>query len=374
MFLIESLAGGGAEKVLVTLLKHLDKTKFDITLCCVTRIGKYLDDLPSSVRFLYLLPNPDSLSGISLFLYKIKYHLIYKIPPKWAYRLFVPKGNDVEVAFLEGSATRILSGSTNSRARKLAWVHSDMKSFHWTASLYRNKEEEEAVYSAFDQIVTVSVSSRRVFQQELSGVRIPVRVLYNPVDREEILRQAAVEADVPEKKDAAFRIVSIGRLVPPKAFDRLLRIYRRLTGEGFRLELWILGDGPQRGMLQDDLVQNGLSDKVVLWGFQNNPYCFLAKCDLFVCSSLTEGFSTAATEAIILGIPIVTTACSGMDELLSGGCGIITDNDEEALYLGVKRVLEDRALFFRMKKAAQARSLDFAVEKRIREIEHVLLS
>ena len=363
LFFIESLAGGGAEKVLVTLLKHLDPYHFDITLCCVTRVGKYLDDVPSFIDFRYLLPDPKSLMGLSLFFYKVKYKLIFNLPPKWTYRLFIPKGNDVEIAFLEGSATKILSGSTNHYARKIAWVHNDMKVDHWTVTLYRDKMEEENIYNAFDLIATVSDSSRRVFLQELPNVQTPVRVIYNPIDRNEIISLASSEIVLPARKEASIRLISIGRLVPQKAFDRLLRVFKGLKDKGFNLKLWILGEGQQRMMLQDYINVNDLAGDVVLWGFQSNPYPFLAQSDLFVCSSLTEGFSTAATEAVILGVPFVSTACSGMSELLGeDDCGLIVENDEDALSRGLERVLKDPALLEKMKIAAKKRSAHFAID------------
>lgn len=363
LFFIESLAGGGAEKVLVTLLKHLDPYHFDITLCCVTRVGKYLDDVPSFIDFRYLLPDPKSLMGLSLFFYKVKYKLIFNLPPKWTYRLFIPKGNDVEIAFLEGSATKILSGSTNHYARKIAWVHNDMKVDHWTVTLYRDKMEEENIYNAFDLIATVSDSSRRVFLQELPNVQTTVRVIYNPIDRNEIISLARTENALPARKEAFVRLISIGRLVPQKAFDRLLRVFKGLKDKGFNLKLWILGEGQQRMMLQDYINVNDLAGDVVLWGFQSNPYPFLAQSDLFVCSSLTEGFSTAATEAVILGVPFVSTACSGMSELLGeDDCGLIVENDEDALFQGLERVLKDPALLEKMKIAAKKRSAHFAID------------
>ena len=104
------------------------------------------------------------------------------------------------------------------------------------------------------------------------------------------------------------------------------------------MELWLLGDGEQRSLLEQYIRDKNLETIVTLWGFQANPYPYLQQSDLFVCSSVSEGYSTAVTEALIIGLPVVTTACSGMDELLDNGTyGIITTNDEGALYEGVKR-------------------------------------
>ncbi|MBR1576550.1 MAG: glycosyltransferase [Bacteroidales bacterium] len=375
LFVIESLAGGGAEKVLITLLKHLDASRFDMSLCCITRVGKYLEDVPSHVHFSSVLEDYTRLSGLSLLLYKIKYKLIYNwLPVRWVYNLYIPHGNDVEVAFLEGNATRILSGSSNKGARRIAWVHNDMKADHWTGSIYRNKTDEEQIYNRFDLIIAVSKSSGSKFKREFPRVKTPVRVYHNPIDREEILRLSQLSSpDVPDRNGTCFRLVSIGRLAPQKAFDRLIRVFKKILDDGIPAELWILGEGDQHEALQGLITLYQLDRSVVLWGFQKNPYCFLPKCDLFVCSSLTEGYSTAATEAVILGLPVVTTACSGMDELLlDGTCGLISDNEEIALYHALKEVLTDSEVLSRYHEAALQRSLDFSLEKAVGPIEAML--
>ena len=106
---------------------------------------------------------------------------------------------------------------------------------------------------------------------------------------------------------------------------------------GYAFELWILGDGEEREMLQHYICKKQLEDCVTLWGFQTNPYAFMTQSDLFVCSSISEGYSTAVTEALILGLPVVTTDCSGMNELLQGA--IVTlqregNQTREGIYFG----------------------------------------
>ena len=106
------------------------------------------------------------------------------------------------------------------------------------------------------------------------------------------------------------KICGVGKIVPNKGFDRLARIHRRLRENGFPVHTYILGKGNQQAAIQKYLDQNGMSDTFTFLGYQTNPYKYIAKCDLFVCSSLAEGFSTAATEALIVGIPICTVDVS----------------------------------------------------------------
>ncbi len=374
LFLIESLSGGGAEKVLMTILKNLDRTRFDITLCSILNTGVYLEEIPSYVYFKYILPNHKSMHGFRLFVYKIKYKIIYNLlSPRLFYKLFVPKGNDLEVAFLEGNVTRFLSGSTNRYSQKVAWVHTDLASFHWTAKLYDNLRKETDVYNLFDRVVCVSEHAKRSFLKEFPEVRTPLSVLYNPVDREEIIRLAKQNAEIPEKKTDKVRMISLGRLTYQKAYDRLLRVFMRLKKRGFDMELWILGEGEEKDRLKKYIEDNDLSSDVTLWGFQTNPYKFMSKCDFFVCSSFVEGYSTAATEAIILGLPVITTDCSGMRELLAdGAAGIITGNSDEGLYDGLSRVLSDSQLLQSLRNFAIAHSSNFNLKTAILRIDNFL--
>lgn len=95
--------------------------------------------------------------------------------------------------------------------------------------------------------------------------------------------------------------------------------------------------------------------------------------DVFICSSYSEGFSTVATESLILGKPIITTKCSGMEELFGEyECGIIVDNNENALYDALKKVISQPFLLDKFKKEIENRKYFFNIENRIMEIEEIL--
>lgn len=369
LFLIESLSGGGAEKVLTTLLTHLDYTRFEATLCCVVNEGKYLSALPPQLHYVYLLPDAGTVGHWQRWGYRLKYNLIYHwLPLRWVYRWWLPKGNDVEVAFVEGFATKLLAHSTNRKAHCYAWLHMDFGHNHWTSIVYKSIVEERRAYSHYNKVVAVSRVAASSFERLF---QLPCGVVYNPIDSGEITAKATQPIAVRPKQ--GLRMVSVGRLCPQKAYDRLLRIVARLHREGYALELWLLGEGEMRPQLEAFIRQNGLTDVVTLWGFRANPYQYLAQCDLFVCSSIAEGYSTAVTEALILGLPVVTTRCSGMDELLENGtCGVITSNSEEALYEALKALLDQPEQLAHYRAKAQKRGRDFTLPALMKPIENLL--
>lgn len=371
LFLIESLSGGGAEKVLSTLLQHLDYSKLEVTICCITDIGKYVEEVKPYVNYTSILPNPSDLKGWKKFIYKLQYKFIYNwLPLKWVYQWFIPHHADIEIAFIEGFATKLLAHSTNKKAKNIAWIHIDLEQFHWTQSIYQDIKEEETVYQKYNHLITVSETAKIGFQRKFKNASTPIKTLYNPIHSQEIIDKSKLIIPLPSKKKESIRLVSIGRFTKQKAYIRLLNIINQLNTLKYPIELWLLGDGEQRNLLEEYIKKNHLEKIVTLWGFQDNPYAYLAQCDLFVCSSISEGYSTAVTEALILGIPVITTNCSGMDELLKGGeCGIITKNSEEALYIGLKQLLDNPTQLQYYKEKAIKRGKDFSLEKLMEPIE-----
>ena len=373
LFLIESLSGGGAEKVLVTTLRHLDKEKFDITLCCIVNTGVYQKNLPSHIHYHYLIEKPGK-SIISNCFYKFKYKMIYNYLPTSLVSTFLhPSRYDIVVAYVEGFATKLVSHTRNVHLQKIAWVHIDLHSYHWTRSIFTNHREELDCYNQFDNIITVSNTVLHSFKKEFPSCSQPIQTLYNPIDSEEIKRLAQQPTDI--IKDNCFKLVSVGRLVKQKSFLRLLHIFNRFVVQGYEIELWLIGEGPERMLIEQFIRENKLTEHVKLLGFQANPYKYMKECDLFVCSSISEGYSTAVTEALILGIPVVTTLCSGMEELLQNGeCGMITPNSEDDLFKGIKSLLDNRKLLDQYRQKAIKRGHDFSIDKLVSNVERFLLN
>lgn len=373
LFLIESLAGGGAEKVLTTLVQNIDKNRFDVTVCAISGGGKYEDAVRQCVSYQAILDDPISGNTVRKFLYKVKHHLVYRwMPLSWVYRLFAPQGNDVEVAFVEGFTTKLLSHSTNRKAKMYAWVHIDLHQNHWTRRVYRDLEEESEAYARYAHIIGVSDTVVAAFHQEFSKVDVPTATIYNPIHSVTILRDS--QEPVALKRPESILMVTVGRLEPQKAYMRLLKIMKRLTDERVDVKLWVLGDGTERGLLENYIEEHHLQENVSLLGFQANPYKYLHMGDLFVCSSRAEGYSTAVTEALILGLPVITTDCSGMAELLKDGeCGMITENDDEALYVGMKQLLSDEAMLNHYRQKAVERGKEFAIDRLMKPIENLLM-
>lgn len=375
LFVIESLAGGGAEKVLATLLKHLDKSKYDITLCTIIDTGKYIDEVKPYVNYTSVISLPHNQSILDRIWYTIKYKLVYKIlPTNLVYRLFIPKDNDIEIAFCEGFATKLISKSSNKKAKKIAWVHIDLKFNPWPQKLgiYCNIEKETLAYSKFDSIITVSKTVKESFK-EIYGQSEKVVTIYNPIDIHDIKQKGKENIDGYNKN--VMNLVTAGRLVPQKGYDILLQIVTRLKNEGYKFMLRILGEGADWKELLRYKEQNELQGYVELMGFKKNPYPYIANSDLFVCSSRSEGYSLVIAESLVLGIPVLSTYCSGPNELLDEGkYGRLVKNDDDGkgLYEGLKQFFNNKRLLEIYRQKAIERGSFFSLTNVINEVEKIL--
>lgn len=362
LFLIPDLSHGGAEKVLVNLVNNMDPERFDITVTALFGGGVNARFLKPHVRYRAVFPRP--IPGNS--------HFMKLASPQLLHRLFVREHYDIEVAYLEGSGSRIISGCTDPDTKTVCWIHCTMKTESQLIRCFRSAEEARACYRRFDQSVFVSRSVLEAFRARCPLERMVVIPNTNETDRiAELAKEPVPEETFPRDE---IHLVGVGKLVKLKGFDRLARIHARLRSEGYPLHTWVLGIGEEEQQLRAFACENGLEDSFTLLGYQTNPYKYVSKCDLFVCSSHSEGFSTAATESLIVGTPVCTVEVSGMKEMLGedNEYGLITENDENALYEGIKQLLDDPQLLEHYAKQAAIRGKHFSTKETVRAAEEML--
>lgn len=364
LFMIHDLGPGGAEKVLVNLVNNLDSSKFDITVMSMFGGGVNEQFLKKTIRYQALFSK--AFPGNS--------HIMKLYTPEQLHRFFIKEKYDIEVSYLEGPSARIVSGCPDKDTKLVSWIHVEQHEKENAAKAFRSYKESVECYKKFDKVVCVSESVKKDFYNLYPMIAEPI-VLYNTNETDQILKlkDEPIE-DACFKKDE-IRLCGVGKIMPNKGFDKLARIHKRLRDEGYPVHTYILGKGPEQGKIEQYLVENKLEDSFTFLGYQTNPYKYVANCDLFVCTSVAEGFSTAATESLIVGTPIVTTPVAGMEEMLgkNNEYGVIAENSEESLYENIKILILNKEKHAQYKKKSRLRGQFFEKKNTIEKVEEMLL-
>lgn len=361
LFFHFDLGNGGAEKVLVNLLKALDYDKYDVTLYLLFRHGVNLPSLPSNVKLLYMF-NRAPFRGIT--------HLLKLLSPRLLHKLLIKDTYDVEIAYIEGAPTRIISGCPNKKAKLFAWVHIQYSKTLFTP--FRTYNEAKRSYHNFNKVLFVSEVAKNTFLAKTAWNDLTLGVCHNVIDEDEItaLSQNNIDLDLSTSK---LNMCSVGRLTQQKGYIRLINILGSLKKNvSLDWQLYILGQGEQKSLLEKTIMENGLQEHVHLLGYDKNPYKYLSKMDLFICSSYAEGYSTAVTESIIVGTPIITTNCAGMNEIIGDSeAGIIVENTDSALSNVLEQLLTGNIDIQSLKANAKMRSAHLS-QSNIEEFEYVI--
>lgn len=365
LFLIHDLEHGGAEKVLVNLVNNMDKTKFDITVMTLFDVGVNRQFLSPDITYkscFSRMPRGNS-------------HLMKLLSPRQLHRRLIKEKYDIEISYLEGPCARIVSGCPNESTKLVSWIHIEQKTKECGAKSFRNYKEALECYNRFHQIVCVSEAVKKDFVT-IFPVHVPVDIRYNTNESKKIIELAKEEVELELFSEDEIKLVGVGKLLKNKGFDRIERIVHQLVKEGFPVHLYILGIGPEKEHLEKYAKENGMEDKITLLGYRTNPYKYVSRCDLFVCASYAEGFSTAATEALILGVPVCTVEVAGMKEMLgeNNEYGVVTENTEEDLYNGIKEMVSSEVLMEQYKEQAMRRGKEFSTERTIKVVEQMLLA
>ncbi len=356
MFFINTLAGGGAERVLANLLKVLDYQKYDITVITVVG-GENLKQIPPEVTVRQIIKSKNILST---FLVKI----LYNLPKKWVAALCLKGKFDIEIAYLPGFPTRVLAAKKSAPGtKKIAFIHGKITDQNMEILGYPNTKKCVSEYLTFEKICFVSSDAKSCFETQVGALSNSL-VLYNVVNYSEIKELSKTPTDISYTTNGV-KLIAVGRLVEIKGFERLLRVVNDLK-DSYDFELWILGQGHLYEKLNNYISQNRLNN-VRLLGYHDNPYAYMKQADYLVCSSFSEGYSTVAIESLILGVPIISTDCPGMNEIIKGRYGYLTENSENGLKNGLEYVLKEKEetaeIINNARKYSETCNFDSAIEQ-----------
>lgn len=285
--------------------------------------------------------------------------LVDLIPDKVLYKLLVKEKYDVEIGFCMKLPISILAASDNAACRRYAWIHG-----------YDDGLTLLDCYRKMDKVITVSRSNEERFFRETEG-QIPIVCCHNLIDDKKVRKMGSEIVDIESGNELTF--VAVGRLEPGKGILRLIESCGHLKQEGYRFRLWLIGDGAQREALEKRTAELGLEDRVLFLGSQSNPHAYTSKADVLVCASYSEGYSTVCVEAIMLGVPVLSTDVSGAREIVADAqAGMVVGMEDHDLYEGMKRILDDPSQVEQWKKTLKTTGAVFSYENRAAELVKAL--
>lgn len=338
LFVINTMGIGGCEKALLELLRQIDLEKYEVSLFVLTGQGELIHHIPDKINLLndkfYPVSVLDRAGKMRLFKttvrlmmtrgtifirirYVIKHlkkmlrqkriqkdKLLWKILSDGAQRF--EREYDLAVAYLEGGAAYYVDSHVKAK-KKAAFVH-----INYGLAGY-NRELDEDCYLNFDRIFAVSESVKEAFIAVYPECRACTTVLYNLINRENIIRRAKEKGGFSDNYEG-FRILTVGRLVPQKALDIAINTMNILKSSGREVRWYVLGEGAMRKKLEEQIKRLNLEKDFILLGTVDNPFPYYEQCDLYVHTSNFEGKSVAIEEAQVLGCTILVTEHEGVRE------------------------------------------------------------
>jgi glycosyltransferase involved in cell wall biosynthesis len=356
--------GGGAERISVTVMNHLDREKYSIVLLLVDSPGKGL----KKDAYSHLLSDDIEVINLGIALNKINYFYIlmkligqlYKIKPDIIFSTMLKSNLMIAVAsiFYYRNKHIIFRAANNQSAISHNWL--TRRAISW---MYN-------VVSDMNIAISDGVKNNLIEMFNVDAQKI--HRIYNPVDVSsvEVLAEEGVEASAFK----GIKIISIGRLVKQKDFPTLIGALALLKAEGHAFSCRILGTGVEHQLIKAQIKELGLLDRVELLGFQMNPFKFLKDADIFVLHSKWEGFGNVILEAMASGTAVIASRCPyGPEEIIGDEYGLLFEiGDPEDFKNKLVKLIEQPELRETLERKGLKRVKEFSIESAVKEYERII--
>ena len=315
LLVIGSMRAGGSERQTLNILRALDRSRFVPLLYLIERTGEMLPEVPEDVSvFAY----SDRASAPGFYLpgriqFRQARDLADVIRREKVALLFDRTWQMTLLAAAAARQTSVRRVSTAVSDPDLVLKHTRER-FRWLKRRLLGRAYRQA-----DCVAAISEGVRGALIRCFRLNPRRVQLVRSIVDLERIDRIAAAEG--PRLEPGRFHILFAGRLGPEKGADYLLLAAAALVRRGREnLLVHLLGEGPQRPELEHFVRAAGLEQHVRFEGYQQNPYAWMTRAQLFCLPSLFEGMPNALVEALACRIPVVASDCPhGPAEVLDGG-------------------------------------------------------
>lgn len=364
LFVINTMGRAGAERCLLHLLKSWEDEAYELSLFSVLGRGELFEEVPGHVRVLNIAPSAstvfdeearrsfvkDILKGmikkriflrqlfplLKLLLWQMKKKkvdikkLCWKIVSDTAPE--IEEEFDLAVGYLQGAATYYVMDHVKAK-RKIVFLHNE-----YEASGYCPLSDRH-YYEKADRIYCVSNYISDGLKKVFPSCADKIETFYNFADADWVRRKAN-EGAAPElvREPGTICLLTAARLEYVKAYDVAIETMAFMKQKGIRAVWYVLGDGSLRSQLEKEIREKNVEDCFFLLGQRENPYPYIAACDIYVQETRFEGFCTSITEAVILGRKVVASDCGGNREQLAHyGTGVLTQLNPQSIAEGIEK-------------------------------------
>ena len=373
LFRHRSMEMGGVEKVMLSLLKNLDKEKFDMTLLLSLNQGELRNEFPHHVRKIYLVDGKEDLSTnpvlqkIQLLQRKWKLEKFRKNPEKID-REILKNEFDVEIAMTYNDFEPVLN-SSNKNSKKIGWFHSEIDLPKLQPLVPQILEQ----FPQFDHMVYCSEKIMQIMHRSYPNLKYPPEsVIINAVPVDEIRKKS--EEKIPDFKNRPV-FVSVGRLHTRKGYHKLMDAHHKLLKEGFEHSVVIIGDGEELPNLLIQQKKLGVEETFILAGNKMNPYPYIKNADFFIMPSESEAWPLVISEALILQKPIIATRVGDVELMIEDDkTGHLIRYDTSEIYEAMKKFLTDETFVQNIKENLIYIDKQFDNQKIFDAVEKIIIN
>ena len=344
---------GGIEKSLTTFLKAFDTKRYDVTLVLNNKNGPLFEELNlSDIHTIFvnefdtaqLIMNDIVHFRLIRLLKSLIYRLNLRITKDWyarimyTYRIIeptidIPGHFDLAYSFTSdySDLSIVLKVDASKRA---CMIHGD------ATRNPKHARMNDPLMRQMDKIFAVSNSAKDQFLVVHPTCADKMDIFYNIIDENDILRKSKERVD-DIITDGTPIICTVGRLEDVKGQHLIPKVVALLYESGYPVYWYIIGEGSHRNIVEEEIHKYHVENAVIMLGARKNPYPYMKSCDIYVQPSLSEAFCITLMEARILHKPIVVTDVPGMrEQFISGENGLVVTKTSDALFKGVKDLLE----------------------------------
>lgn len=339
-----NLTFGGIEKSLVNFISEM-KDDYEIELALMQKSGDFINQLPDSVKTFEMSQKMNFYGFESAkkrnFVVGLYYFVLKVVRKLFSFCPIIVKmivsgqekigKYDFAISFSQDPFCMEYVASKVEASKKAVIYHIDPKALH-------SFEINKSVLNKYDHIFNVSESCMINMKNKFPFVEAKLDYLYNFQNIEEI-KNKSIEFKVDKSKK--FRFITVARICREKGIFRVVEAIKKLKDDGFEFEWQLVGSGQLLDEVKNKVKEYGLENYVEFVGYKSNPYPYMISSDMFVLPSFHEACPMVFFESLLLELPVLTTETCSAKEII-GDCGLICENTDEAIYLSMKHVLENK--------------------------------